>query len=427
MKCRNCSSSKFKKIVEIGSQPISSRTHHKIVKLKKYPLDLYECQNCKLVQLSKVAPSNEMYGSTYGYWTGLSTLMINHMKKKVKRIQKMQFIKNNSLILDIGSSDYTFLSLFKNFKKNLNLFAIDPSAKKFELGFKKRNINLIIDYFSKNKIEENENYKLNKIKKFSLISSFAMFYDINNPNKFCKDINNLLDKDGLWFVEFSYLPLLLKQLTYDQINHEHVTYYSLTTFKNILDKQGLRIIDVAFNDINGGSAEVIVAKKFSKRKSNKNKIDQILEDEKLINNQSYRNFNFRIENVKKVINLFLKNKSKKKIIGYGAATKGNIILNHCEITSKQIRYICDGNIRKHNRFTPGSNIKIISKEKMRKMKPDYLFVLLWSFRSEVIKQELKYINSGGTLIFPLPVFHIVDKENYKKFIKEDLQNFAYSY
>ena len=139
----------------------------------------------------------------------------------------------------------------------------------------------------------------------------------------------------------------------------------------------------------------------------------------------FKKFNDRIDNVKKVVQFFLK-KYTKKIVGYGAATKGNIILNHCKINSRDIKYICDGNSQKLGQYTPGSNIKIISKEKMRKMKIDYLFVLIWSFRSEVIKQEKKFIRSGGKLIFPLPVFHIVDKENYRQYLKEDLKTFAFN-
>ena len=118
-------------------------------------------------------------------------------------------------------------------------------------------------------------------------------------------------------------------------------------------------------------------------------------------------------------------KNTKKIVGYGASTKGNIILNHCKITSKDLKYICDDSSQKLDRYTPGSNIKIISKEKMRKMKIDYLFVLIWSFRSEVIKQEKKFIKNGGKLIFPLPIFHIVDKENYINYLKEDFKTFSF--
>ena len=242
----------------------------------------------------------------------------------------------------------------------MELFAIDPSSEKFRSNFDKKNINLIVDYFSQKKI--NDYLKVNKMssKKFSLITSFAMFYDINNPNSFCKDVYNMLEKNGKWIVEFSYFPLLLKNLTYDQINHEHVTYYTLTTFNNIIKKNKLKIIDVNFNEINGGSAEVVVVKSTSKEQTNLKKINKILNEEKLINENSYKRFNLRLENVKKVINHFLEN-TNKKIVGYGASTKGNIILNHCGINSKKIKIIGDGNSQKWGRYTPGSNIKIISK------------------------------------------------------------------
>jgi hypothetical protein len=251
-----------------------------------------------------------------------------------------------------------------------------------------------------------------------------MFYDINDPNSFCKDVKNMLEDNGIWIVEFSYFPLLLKNLTYDQINHEHVTYYTLTTLKNILNKNGLKILDINFNDINGGSAEVTVSKNSSKHKPSIERINSILKEESFINFESYKKFNLRLDNVKKVVNNFLEN--NKKVVGYGASTKGNIILNHCGIKSDKIKHICDGNIQKIGNYTPGSNIKIITKKRMRKIKPDYLFVLIWSFRSEVIKQEKKFLLNGGKLIFPLPIFHIIDKYNYKYYQNENLNSLGYS-
>lgn len=424
MKCRNCKKTKFDKIIKIGSQPISSRTYKSKIKLKKYPLDLFKCKHCKLIQLSRVAPAKDMYGSSYGYWTGLSPLMINHMKNKVKKLNNSKQLRKFSRVLDIGSSDPTFLNLLRKSKNNLELFAIDPSSAKFKKSFIQKKINLIVDYFSKKKIDDYLKLKNIPLKKFSLITSFAMFYDINDPNAFCKDIKNMLEKNGIWIVEFSYFPLLLKNLTYDQINHEHVTYYTLTTLKNIINKNGLKILDVNFNDINGGSAEVTVSKNSSKHQPSKEKINSILKEESFINFESYKKFNLRLDNVKKVVNNFLEN--NKKIIGYGASTKGNIILNHCGIKSDKIKYICDGNTQKIDNYTPGSNIKIITKKRMRKMRPDYLFVLIWSFRSEVIKQEKKFLLNGGKLIFPLPIFHIIDKDNYKHYLNENLNSLGYS-
>ena len=426
MICKNCNQKRLKKVITIGKQPISSVfLSKKIENPKKYSLDLYECKNCKLVQFYKLAPLTVMYGTTYGYRTSLSKMMISHINKKYKKILRMNVIGNGSNILDIGSNDGTFLNFFINDKKKINCVGIDPSAKKFEKYYKK-DINLIVNFFSFSLIK---NFLIkNKFKKknFSLISSFAMFYDISNPNKFCKDICSLLESNGIWILEMSYFPLLLSNLTYDQICHEHVTYYTLNTFCNIIKKNGLKIIDVTFNEINGGSIEIICSKRNSKFKVNKQKISNVLNEENKIDYKTYDQFNQRIYNVKKTINLFLNEFCKtKKIIGYGASTKGNIVLNHCGIDSKQLKFICDANSEKHGKYTPGSNIKIISKETMRKLKPDYLFVLIWSFRSEVIKQEEKYIKNGGKLIFHLPMFHIIDKENYKSYLNKDFKSFTY--
>ena len=253
-----------------------------------------------------------------------------------------------------------------------------------------------------------------------------MFYDIEDPNSFCKDINKLLTKNGKWILELSYFPLLLKNLTYDQICHEHVTYYTLTTFEKVIKKNGLKILDFNLNNINGGSIEIVCSKKNANYSANVKKINLQKKYEKNINDKSYRNFNTRTENIKKMLNLFLDN-NKGDVIGYGASTKGNIVLNHCGINGKKLKYICDANPYKFNRFTPGSNIKIISKEKMRKLKPKYLLVLIWSFRKEVIQQEKKFIKNGGKLIFHLPMFHVVDKNNYRSFMNNNFKSFSYNF
>lgn len=416
MNCRNCKKKIEKKIIDIGNQCISSVfPEKKIYNQKKYSLDLYQCNYCKLVQFKKTPPLNDMYGLTYGYRTSLSPLMINHIKDKYNYIIKKKFLKKNSAILDIGSNDGTFLNFFS--KKNYQLYGIDPSASKFEKYYKK-NINLIVNYFTK------ENLNLSNLK-FDLITSFAMFYDIENPNKFCSDICSLLNNNGIWMLELSYFPLLLKNLTYDQICHEHICYYTLNSFNNIIKKHNLKIIDFSFNEINGGSIEIICAKKKSIHLSKSEKISKQLLYEEKINSSSFKKFNDRISNTKKTLNFFLSKINKKNIIAYGASTKGNIVLNHCGINNKKIEYICDANPYKFNKFTPGSNLKIISKKEMRKKNPKYLLVLIWSFRKEVIKQEINYLKRGGKLIFHLPIFHIIDKKNYKDFLKSDFQSLSY--
>jgi len=416
MICKNCKN-KIKLIIKIGKQPISSVFLYKKKKLKNYSLDLYECEKCRLVQTTTDILNKEMYGLTYGYRTSLSNLMIKHMKEKYRNILNSSILKKNSNILDIGSNDGTFLNFFK--KEKINLYGIDPSSEKFK-RFYNNKINLVVDYFSKEKIVKNFG-NIN----FSLITSFAMFYDVNNPRKFCSDIYDLLDDNGIWILEMSYFPLLLKNLTYDQICHEHVAFYSLSSFKKIADYCNLKIIDYSLNEINGGSIEIVCSKK--KITKNRKKISLLEDEEKKVNYLSYKKFISRIENSKKVLKEFIYQikLSKRKVICYGASTKGNIILNYCKITFKDIPFVCDANPYKFGKYTPGSNIKIISKNLARKQRPDYFLVLIWSFRSEVITQEIRYIQSGGKLIFPLPIFHIVDKSNYKFFLKKKFDSFTY--
>jgi NDP-4-keto-2,6-dideoxyhexose 3-C-methyltransferase len=196
-----------------------------------------------------------------------------------------------------------------------------------------------------------------------------------------------------------------------------VAYYTLSTFNNIIKKNKLKIIDCSLNKINGGSIEIVCSRIDSKFKIKKSKINKIFYKESLINDNSYKIFNHKLLSHKYKIKSFFKNNTdKNNIIGYGAATKGNIILNYCGLNKKNINFIADANSYKIGRYTPGSNIKIISKKKINSLSPNYLFVLIWSFKSEVIRQEIKFLKNGGKLIFPLPYFHIITKKNYYKHI-----------
>ena len=424
MRCRICNSKLNYKIVNLGKQPISSIFYSKKKNnLSKFSLDLYKCKKCKLVQFLRSVPIKKMYGLSYGYQTSISNLMLSHLKDKKKSLEKKKIIRKKISILDIGSNDGSFLNLFD---KSFKLFGIDPSSEKFK-NFYRKNIFRINNFFSQKNIHKFS--KNNKIKQnnFDLITSFAIFYDINNPNLFCKEIYNLLNPKGYWVVEFSYLPLMLKNLTYDQICHEHVTYYSLTVFNYLIQKHNMKIVDVSLNEINGGSIEIICTRKDNKCKINYQKIHSLLKDEKKINNSSFLNFNNRIQNVKLKLNNFFKKNKDRKIIGYGASTKGNIVLNHCNIDNSKLNLICDANKIKIGLYTPGTNIKIISKKKMRKFSPEFLLVLIWPFRKEIIKEEIEFIRNGGKLVFYLPKFHIVDKGNFKMYLKSNFKKLSYKY
>ena len=402
--CRSCRSKKFDSLFSLGKQyytGIFPRT--KKIKVPLGNLELIKCKNCSLVQLSENFNLKKMYGKNYGYRTGLNLSMVNHIKKKVKTLKKKINFQNNDLIIDIGSNDGTLLKCFDYNK--YNLVGIDPTISKFKKYYPKK-IKKVANFFSKKNLD-----KIIKKKKVKLITSIAMFYDLPDPISFGKDIYNLLDDNGIWHLEQSYSGYMLKNLSYDTICHEHLEYYSLKSIKYIFDKCNLKIIDIKFNKINGGSFAISVAKKKSSLKANKKVIKNLIYYEKKnkINlTSTYKNFFKTIYKEKiKLKKLLLKlKKENKTVFGYGASTKGNVILQFCNFNTDQIKFICDVNKDKENCYTPGSKIKIISEHLSKKIKPNYYLVLPWHFKKFILEKEKFLLDNGTKFIFPLPTLRV---------------------
>ena len=398
--CRSCKSKFLTKIYTLGRQSLTGIfPSKKNAKISKGDLSMVICNKCKLLQLEHNFDANEMYGSNYGYMSSLNKSMISHLKLKALGLKKRYRLKSNMKILDIGSNDGTFLSFFNNKYK---LFGCDPTISKFSKYYRK-DINQIPSFFS-SKLFEN--------KKFDLISSISMFYDLPDPLTFAKEINSILNNNGVWHIELSYMPMMIKNRSYDTICHEHLEYYSLKSLKYLLDKANFKIINLSFNQINGGSIELDVTKKRSKLKECKHLINWVLESERLNKYneiEKHKLFFKECQNHKillKKLLLTLK-KQNKKILGYGASTKGNVLLQYCNIDSKILNYIAEVNRFKFNKFTPGSNIKIISEQEAKRRKPDYLLVLPWHFKDHIIKKEQNFLKNGGKMIFPLPDIEII--------------------
>ncbi len=399
-KCRSCKSKNLTKLYTLGKQTFTGIfPPKKNVKISRGDLSMIICNKCKLLQLENNFDANEMYGDNYGYMSSLNKSMISHLKLKALNLKNRYNIKFKGNILDIGSNDGTFLSFFN---KNFNLYGCDPTIKKFSRLYRK-DINQLPFFFSS---------KYFKNKKFNLISSISMFYDLPDPLDFAKQINSLLYNNGIWHIELSYMPMMIKNRSYDTICHEHLEYYSLKSLKYLLDKARLKIVNLSFNQINGGSIELDIAKINSKYKESKHLIDWVLQSEKLnkYNEIAKHKLFFRECQSHKILLkklLLTLKKQNKKIIGYGASTKGNVILQYCNIGSKILNYIAEVNKFKFNKYTPGSNIKIISEKKAKMKKPDFLFVLPWHFKDHIIKREQKFLKNGGKLIFPLPDIEII--------------------
>jgi len=239
-----------------------------------------------------------------------------------------------------------------------------------------------------------------------------MFYDLPKPLLIMQEISNILDEQGIWVVEQSYMPNMINNISYDTICHEHLEFYALKQFKWMADRAGLKIIDIEFNATNGASFCLTLAKNSSKCQEVKESIDEVLKQEEengfnqiKIYEQFKENSQKHREDLKNLINK-LKNEGKK-IFGYGASTKGNVILQYCDIGEKDIVCIADVNEYKFGRYTPGTMIPIVSESEAKKLKPDYFLVLPWHFKDNIINREQDFLNSGGKLIFPLPKIEIL--------------------
>lgn len=403
-KCRICDKSHLITVLSLGEQYLTGVfPKHKTDKISKGPLDVVLCSHCGLLQMKQTYDSNEMYGDNYGYRSGLNSSMVEHLQQKMKMLEILVKPKPSDLILDIGSNDATLLRACTG--KYMKV-GIDPTGLKFKKYYTK-DIVLIPDFFSAEAFK-----KLYPHKKAKIITSIAMFYDLRNPKDFVHNIFDCLTDDGIWHFEQSYMPSMLRTNAYDTICHEHLEFYSFKVVKDLLEKCGMRIIDVEMNAINGGSFAITACKKDAYYTSNKPIIKWLLKQEKdmeLETPKPYRDFEVRVyrhrQNLKSLISTLVAD--GKKVIGYGASTKGNVLLQFCGLSTKQIPYIADVNTDKYGSYTPGTKIPIISEADAKVMKPDYLLVLPWHFKHNIMARERDFLASGGKFIFPLPEIEIV--------------------
>lgn len=404
-KCRVSQSPNLIPVLSLGEQYLTGVfPSNKEDPITKGPLDLVWCPDSGLLQLKQSYSLSEMYGDNYGYRSGLNTSMIQHLQNKIGHLEKLVSLSSGDLVIDIGSNDATSLQSYSN--QGLIRVGIDPVGKKFEKYYTK-GIELIPEFFPSSTFQRRFASKKPKI-----ITSIAMFYDLENPKEFVTNVEKTLDEDGIWHFEQSYMPAMLRTNAYDTICHEHLEYYSLETVKNILDDCGLKILDVQFNDVNGGSFAVTAAKQRSNFKVNETIIDWLLlqEDRMGLNTPApYRKFEERVfEHRINLISLIKSlNLDGKRIFGYGASTKGNVLLQFCGFTENDIPYIAEVNQEKFGCYTPGTFIPIIPEQEAKAMKPDYFLLLPWHFKNSIIAKEQEFLSNGGKFIIPLPEIQIV--------------------
>lgn len=404
--CRICGSQELVEILNLGEQALTgvfpkSRAQHVPIG----PLELVKCADgCGLVQLRHSYDADQMYGDNYGYRSGLNNSMVQHLHHRVEQARSLVQLNAGDIVLDIGSNDSTTLRAYGD--NGYRLIGIDPSGSKFREYYPDYAI-LVPDFF--NRATFRNQFGDDKAK---IVTSIAMFYDLDNPTEFMRDVYDCLDKEGIWVFEQSYLPLMIERNAYDTVCHEHVSYYALKQIKWMADQVGFKILDVELNDTNGGSFCVTVAKSGSKHVANENKVAALLqreEDEGYNSWCVYDDFRDRVfmhrDDLKSLLRRLIA--EGNSVCGYGASTKGNVVLQFCDITSREIAGIAEVNQEKYGAFTPFNYIPIASEADIKAGNPDYMMVLPWHFRDNILKREQAYLAAGGNLIFPLPELEIV--------------------
>lgn len=410
--CRICGNSDLVPVLDLGKQCLTGvfpKTKEEVV--TSGPLELVKCRedkdsgHCGLLQLRQSYDLDEMYGDNYGYRSGLNRSMVEHLNDKARGMLKRVDLSAGDIVLDIGSNDGTLLA---SYPKNGAIFAgFDPTGLKFK-EFYPAHVELVTDFFSARSFKN----KFGK-KKAKIVTSIAMFYDLEDPLKFMEEVRDILADDGLWLFEQSYMPTMLEMNSYDTVCHEHLEYYGLKQIKWMADKAGFKIADIEFNNINGGSFSITAAKATSKFRENSAAVEKILrlEGAKALGTlKPYEEFKERVFKNRDDLRQFVEKtkRDKKALFGYGASTKGNVLLQFCGFTDRDIAFIAEVNKDKFGCYTPGTLIPIISEEKAKAMKPDYFLVLPWHFKANIAVKERGYLRSGGKLFFPLPRPEVVE-------------------
>lgn len=401
--CRVSGSRNLIPVLHLGEQELTGVFPRPGEPVTSGPLELVWCPDSGLLQLGHSFDPGEMYGDNYGYRSGLNASMVRHLTQKIGFLEKLADLKPGDTVLDIGSNDATSLKAYST--SSLTRIGIDPTGMKFK-EYYPDDIKLVPDFFSA------ANFRKVSQQQAQIVTSIAMFYDLDNPIAFASDIASVLAPEGVWHFEQSYMPAMLRTVSYDTICHEHLEYYSLGVVKLILEAAGLRLIDVQMNSVNGGSFAVTAGLKTSHRRANDAVIDWLLgqEDRMGLNTvRPFREFEDRVFRHKADLVRLLQALAAdgKKVLGYGASTKGNVTLQFCGITEKEVPAIAEVNPEKYGRVTPGTRIPIISEADAKAMNPDYYLVLPWHFKEGILQREQEYISKGGKFIFPFPEIEIV--------------------
>lgn len=394
MRCRICDNRELKMIVSLGSSPLANNfVKAPGDKEQRFPLDLFFCPKCKLVQLGQVVHPDLMF-KHYVYVAGTTDTFRKHFEEYAVSVTKQFKLKKDSLVIDIGSNDGLLLSYF-----NTKTMGVEPASNIVPIAIK-AGVDTINNYWGEETVKRILAWKGYA----DVVTANNVFAHIDNIKEVTRNVKNAMKTNGVFIIECAYLPDMIRDMTFDMVYHEHLSYYSLTPLVTFFRKQGMTVFDVKHMDSHGGSIRVFV-KKDEGEHMVKQSVRNMLDEEKGLGVNGftmYKVFGEKIWNVKDRLIQELKGKN---VVGYGAPAKGNTLLNYCGFSGDDIRYIVEDNPLKVGLFAPGTHIPIVSPKRLHEDKPDYILILAWNFKDEILRRTSWM--QGVKFMVPLPFPHQV--------------------
>src|SRR3989344_695019 len=402
-RCRVCSCSTLRSLYSLGELYVSNFVKDASNGVKA-PLDMMMCDHCRLVQLRDTAPQELLYARFYWYRSGVTDKMKKALRTITESIEKRVLFADGDIVLDIGSNDGTMLRTYA--RKNLVTEGIEPASNLAEEG--RRGLSYFLNDFW-----NYESYDNLVGKKAKVITAIGMFYDMEDPNQFIADAAKALSDDGVFVAQLMCLKNMLEANDIGNICHEHLEFYSLSSLEFLFEKNGLELVDIEHNLVNGGSYRVYAGLKDGNPPRIQGAEERLArfryEEQSIDSEQVHRDFFQRVECNKKACVDFIRGEVAhgKRVWVYGASTKGNTILQYYGLDHTMIEAASERSPEKWGKFTVGTGIPIVSEEEARQANPDYFLVLPYAFFDEFYKREEAWRKGGGTFIVPLPEFRVV--------------------
>ena len=407
MNCRFCNTLLTNTFIDLVNAP-ASNSFLTAAQLNEpeayYPLKVYTCHKCFLVQLDEYKKSDDIFNSEYVYFSSFSTSWLAHCKQYVEKVSAQFALNEDSLVVELASNDGYLLQYFKEI--NVPVLGIEPTANTAAVAIAK-GIETITDFFGVRLADT----LIAKGKKADLLLGNNVLAHVPDIVDFVAGMKILLKDTGVITMEFPHLLQLVENSQFDTIYHEHFSYLSCYTVKQIFESQGLELFDVEELPTHGGSLRIYAKHQKNAAIEINERLTYLLEKEGLfgINTvEYYNNFSIKVERIKLNLLDFLvtQKKAGKKVAAYGAAAKGNTMLNYCGVKNDLIDFVVDANPSKQNKFLPGSHIPVVSEDVLKEAKPDYVIILPWNIKDE-IKHQLSYIsNWGGKFVTMIPQFEV---------------------